>query len=123
MSSVLGFDGHAPRYASHWSADPVARRMRNEVHQTLKDLVPSRRHVLDVGCGAGCDTAWLLSKGYRVTAIDQSTGMVEATKASVAGANYFAGEGRRPSCCANPVACRCGAAHLEWSMRFRPPPL
>lgn len=78
-----GFDSHAQNYQAHWSADPVAQRMREAVQSLILKNIPQGAHVLDVGCGVGCDAAWLVSQGYPVTAIDASIGMVEQTKRRV----------------------------------------
>jgi SAM-dependent methyltransferase len=42
----------------------------------LRNLPPQGASVLELGCGSGRDAAFLLSKGYEVTAIDASAGMV-----------------------------------------------
>ena len=61
----------------------MAKQMRAQVHQTIVGHVPKGAHVLDVGCGAGCDTAWLVAQGYQVTAMDASVGMVKQSKIRV----------------------------------------
>ncbi|MEC8276753.1 MAG: class I SAM-dependent methyltransferase [Myxococcota bacterium] len=91
MPFAFGFDGHAKRYSSHWSADPVVQRMRSQVHQTVSKFVPIGSHILDVGCGAGCDLAWLMLNGYKVTAIDQSLGMVTEARARTPTATVLLG--------------------------------
>jgi SAM-dependent methyltransferase len=74
------FDAHAPLY------------MQNEfTHNTIKEvdflieeleLAPGSR-MLDVGCGTGRHSVELARRGFRMTGIDQSTGMLaEARKAA-----------------------------------------
>lgn len=41
---------------------------------------PGQKDLLDVGCGTGRHTAWLASRGARVTAIDFSEGMLAKAK-------------------------------------------
>lgn len=43
------------------------------------------RHVLDVGCGAGRDMAWLEAQGAEVIGVDLSTGMLAQAQPSVRG--------------------------------------
>lgn len=76
----MGFSAHASTYQSHWSSDPVARNMRAVVHRTLSSQLKPPAHILDIGCGVGCDSGWLLSQGYRVTAVDQSEEMVNMSR-------------------------------------------
>jgi SAM-dependent methyltransferase len=58
----------------------VARNMRDVVHRTLSSQLKPPAHILDIGCGVGCDSGWLLSQGYRVTAIDQAEEMVKMSR-------------------------------------------
>ena len=79
------FDAHSPQY------------MQNEfTHNAIKEadfvieelgLAPGSR-ILDIGCGTGRHSVELARRGFRMTGIDQSTGMLaEARKAAqVAGA-------------------------------------
>lgn len=39
------------------------------------ELLPSHGHVLDLGCGSGRDSRFLLDRGFRVTAVDASPEM------------------------------------------------
>ena len=43
-------------------------------------MLSSRGSVLDVGCGSGNHSLYLLNKGFNVTAIDESDGAVEVAK-------------------------------------------
>ncbi|MDP9379783.1 MAG: class I SAM-dependent methyltransferase [Chloroflexota bacterium] len=48
-------------------------------------LLPPDPRVLDLGCGAGRDMAWLEARGARVTGVDLSTGMLEEARRRVRG--------------------------------------
>lgn len=43
--------------------------------QRFIDLLPFSAHVLDLGCGSGRDSRFLLDRGFRVTAVDASPEM------------------------------------------------
>lgn len=86
-----GFEAHSETYRRHWSDDPVAQGMRERVHMEFVQRVLPGSHVLDLGCGAGCDSAWLVSQGYRVTAVDATTSMVRQTSQRVPQATVFKG--------------------------------
>ncbi len=45
-------------------------------------------HVLDVGCGGGTKSAYLIEKGFRVVGIDFSDGMIEIAKREVPEAEF-----------------------------------
>lgn len=51
-----------------------------ETVAVLEAALPSEGHILDVGCGPGRYTAWLLERGYSVTAIDPSDRQLELAK-------------------------------------------
>ncbi len=40
-------------------------------------LIARRGHILDLACGSGRHSRWLLAAGYRVTAVDRDTGRVK----------------------------------------------
>jgi len=74
------FDGVAGSYDRSNAANPILCAMRARVHATLAGHVPLGAHLLDLGCGPGTDATNLAAKGYRVTAIDWSTAMVEEAR-------------------------------------------
>jgi ubiquinone/menaquinone biosynthesis C-methylase UbiE len=51
----------------------------------LCSRVPPGSRVLDVGCGAGRDMAWLSSRGLRVTGADLSAGMLAPARSITTG--------------------------------------
>lgn len=74
------FDGHAPVYMDNsFTEDTV-----EEVDFVLEELrLPAGSHILDVGCGAGRHAVELARRGYQVTGVDISAGMLaEAERAT-----------------------------------------
>jgi len=73
-------------YYNEFSED-FAARMASIPMQALYDrflpLIPAGGHILDAGCGSGRDLKFFAERGYRVTGIDASAGMVAvATRVS-----------------------------------------
>lgn len=74
MNSAGYYDRHAAEF--------VARARQADlsaIYPRFIGLLPRGGHILDAGCGCGRDTAYFLSRGYRVTAIDASAEMVKAS--------------------------------------------
>ncbi|MEM7125590.1 MAG: class I SAM-dependent methyltransferase [Chloroflexota bacterium] len=71
------FDSHAHEYMSQW----FTQSWREEVDflEQQLGLKPGKR-ILDVGCGAGRHTVELARRGYQVTGLDFSTGMLAEAK-------------------------------------------
>ena len=74
------FDGHAPVYMDN----PFTKNTVQEIDFLLNELsLPEYSHILDMGCGTGRHAIELARRGYRVTGVDISSGMLaEAEKAA-----------------------------------------
>ena len=67
------FDGHAPVYMSN----PFTRNTVKEVDFLIEELnLPPKNRILDVGCGTGRHSIELAKRGYKVTGVDFSSGML-----------------------------------------------
>jgi SAM-dependent methyltransferase len=74
-STIRYYDDHADEYVSS-----TADVDMEPLYQPFLELVAEGGTILDAGCGSGRDTKAFLDRGYRVSAIDGSVKMVEATK-------------------------------------------
>ncbi len=74
------FNGHAPKYMN----EPFTRNTKEEIEFILEELkLKPESQILDVGCGTGRHSIELAKKGFKVTGIDISSGMLtEAKKAA-----------------------------------------
>lgn len=91
--------------ANHYSVyDPFAR-MYNEYYvdregtmQLLELLLlpylPGEAHILDLGCGTGQVAQNLLAKGYKVTGLDESDGMLHYARKNAPGAKFILDDAR-----------------------------
>jgi SAM-dependent methyltransferase len=67
------FDGHAPNYMQNI----FTKNTKAEIPFLLKILkLPKSAKILDIGCGTGRHSIELAKRGYRMTGIDQSSGML-----------------------------------------------
>jgi len=72
------FDGHAPVYMDN----SFTRNTVQEVDFILRELrLPLRSSILDIGCGTGRHAVEFAKRGYQITGVDISAGMLaEARK-------------------------------------------
>jgi SAM-dependent methyltransferase len=77
------FDGVASTYDSSNAANPLLRAMRDRTRAALQQVVHPTGRLLDLGCGPGTDVVYFAARGYDVTAIDWSPGMVREARSMV----------------------------------------
>ncbi len=73
------FDGVAPTYDRSNTGNTLLCAMRERTRAALERVLTSESHILDLGCGPGTDVMYFAQRGFRVTAIDWSTVMVDET--------------------------------------------
>ena len=67
------FDGHAP----HYSEEPFTRNTAAEIEFLVAELkLAEGASILDIGCGIGRHAVPPAQRGYRVTGVDVSQGML-----------------------------------------------
>jgi ubiquinone/menaquinone biosynthesis C-methylase UbiE len=75
------FDGHAPQYMDN----PFTGNTVEEVTFLLDELkLPPGSWILDVGCGTGRHAIELTKRGYQITGVDISTGMLAQAQKTAA---------------------------------------
>jgi len=73
----------AEKYAeTHWDTHSMDKQYCDFINFL------NGKRLLDAGCGPGRDTRYFLSKGYRVTSIDKSKGMLAEAQKRVAGGDF-----------------------------------
>lgn len=68
--TVNTYDTHASIFAAH------VNQTSDTLRRFASAMLPPEGRVIDVGCGGGHDVAWLHQKGFRVTGVDPSIGML-----------------------------------------------
>ena len=77
LDTQRAFDGVAATYDRSNAENPLLCAMRTRARGALERVVPRGSRLLDLGCGPGTDVVYFAAHGYRVTAIDWSTAMVD----------------------------------------------
>jgi len=75
-NTIKAYDLDAPLLAKKFKDFSKAKRDEFEIFINLL----KGKHILDLGCGAGIDSAFFLSKGLKVTSVDLSERMIELCK-------------------------------------------
>ena len=83
LDTQRAFDGVAAGYYRSNAANRMLVHMRARAWRAVDAFVPRGSHVIDLGCGPGCDAEHLALHGYRVTAIDWSRAMVDQARRRV----------------------------------------
>lgn len=71
------FDGHAPIYMTNIFTKNTKAEIEF-LHKLLK--LPKGAKILDIGCGTGRHSIGLAKRGYKMTGLDQSSGMLAQAK-------------------------------------------
>ncbi len=68
------------KYYNNYPLDYFKRTINIDMqpsYDRFLSCLPQTAHILDAGCGVGRDSAYFLSQGYKVTALDASEEMVK----------------------------------------------
>jgi SAM-dependent methyltransferase len=82
-ATTVAFDRLAPQYDT-LVAGELFRLMRRRTHAIFSRWFAPGSRVLEIGCGTGLDTAFLVSRGVHVVACDPSEAMVGRTLSRLA---------------------------------------
>ncbi len=75
--TLAAYDANAAAYAADW----LAQDAPDDLYALLREhFAPGP--TLDVGCGAGRDTAWLATHGYDARGVDASEGLLAQARAA-----------------------------------------
>jgi SAM-dependent methyltransferase len=83
LETQRAFDGVAAGYDQSNAANRTLCDMRERARQAVEAAVPPLSHILDLGCGPGCDAVHLARRSYTVTAIDWSPAMIRQSRERV----------------------------------------
>jgi len=76
MIAVKTYDKIAQAYAKEFFSDKIDLKHLDK----FLSLLPKKAKILDIGCGPGNYTKYILEKGFLVEGIDLSKGMLQAAK-------------------------------------------
>lgn len=77
------------KIASHWANDHLNDAWWVEGTNVFLGYLPPGAHILDVGCGNGWKSRYMLDRGYRVTGIDLSDGMIDLARQQAPEAEFI----------------------------------
>jgi SAM-dependent methyltransferase len=75
-STAIAFEELAPTYDVRFGENPIARRLRSVVWDTLFSRLGTPATVVDLGCGTGIDACEMAARGYQVLACDGAEAML-----------------------------------------------
>lgn len=93
VETYSAYDDFAWFYHRYWSQGIPFRLLEAVDALLLADLDPGAR-VLDLCCGTGRISRALADRGYRVTGIDGSAGMLDIARAEAPAAEFFQADAR-----------------------------
>jgi len=77
-----------------YNANIIYQRSWPVLEKLLLPSLPAKAHILDLCCGTGQMTQQLYQKGYRVTGIDNSEGMLRYARQNAPQVNFFLQDAR-----------------------------
>lgn len=75
--TLAAYEARAAAYAAEWAAQPPP----DDLYALLREYF-RKGPTLDVGCGAGRDTAWLAANGFDARGIDASEALLAQARAA-----------------------------------------
>ena len=74
------FDHHAPHYLDN----VFTKNTLEEAEFIIEELMlPAGSHILDIGCGTGRHCIELARRGYKMTGVDISSGMLNEARKGI----------------------------------------
>ncbi len=58
----------------------ITVKLRRRIYRTVESLLPPGGSILDINCGTGIDASYFASRGFRVTGVDISPGMIRVAE-------------------------------------------
>ncbi len=86
------YDLFAPIYDRHWERFSI--QPFPVLDELLLSRIPDGSHILDLCCGTGPIAAQLLARGYRVTGVDSSEGMLQFARRNAPTARLLLSDAR-----------------------------
>ncbi|HBY98317.1 MAG TPA: class I SAM-dependent methyltransferase, partial [Chloroflexi bacterium] len=80
LKPEAAFDHAAASYDAAFTDTHLGRLLREAVWARLAQQFQPGMHILELNCGTGEDAIWLARRGLRVTATDNSPGMLAVAR-------------------------------------------